>query len=447
VAAALAAARSGFAERLSELCDWLAIPSVSADPSCRGAMTRAAVWLKDWLRTRGAEVWLLPTGSNRDVVVGRFAGAAGAPLVLVYGHYDVQPPGRGWTTEPFRPVVIDGRLRGRGTTDDKGQLFAHLAAIDAWLRVGGLPVSVVIVAEGAEEIGSLGFARAAAWVARRWRPDVILVSDTERAADAVPSLTVSQRGTVRARLQVDVGGGPVHPGRLGGAVCDPSLLLSATILRLHESLARLVGQDPPSLREMVIRSRSDQQIQRAAGGRLVEAGQLDRRVTRGTTMSVLRLRSADSARAKVSSAIPSSAQAELDVRFPPSISDRVVMQKMYQVLNRGAQVSGACRLSFLSSTPGLVALPPTLVRQAVDRACRRGFGHPAVYLRSGGTIPAVGALFALFGVSPLLLGLGSPGSRAHGPDEFLDLEGWHRAVHTSIALLAGLAKTRNLETA
>jgi succinyl-diaminopimelate desuccinylase len=198
---------------------------------------------------------------------------------------------------------------------------------------------------------------------------------------------------------------------------------------------------------MVISSRSDDQIQRAAGGRLIDGGQLDRRITCGTTLSVLRVRSGDQAQGKVSSSIPSSAQADLDVRFPPSISDRFVMQKMHQVLKRAPHVSAAYRLSFLSSTPGLVALPTALVRRVVDRACRSGFGHPAAYLRSGGTIPAVGVLSSWFGVSPVLLGLGSPGSRAHGPDEFLDIEGWRRAVHTSIALMAGLANARNLDTA
>jgi succinyl-diaminopimelate desuccinylase len=146
------------------------------------------------------------------------------------------------------------------------------------------------------------------------------------------------------------------------------------------------------------------------------------------------------------SAVPSRAVAEIDVRTAPGIGHKDIVRKVHQVLAPSALVSAALRFSITSCTPGLEALPSASLRHVVDRACRAGYGTPAVYLRSGGTIPAVGVLAALFATSPLLLGLGSPGGRAHGPDEFLDIEGWRRGVHTSIALLNGLARTRRLNT-
>jgi acetylornithine deacetylase/succinyl-diaminopimelate desuccinylase-like protein len=213
---ALAVAAERRRARLAELKRWLAIPSVSSDPARADAVREAAAFLSDRLGAVGADVEELSTPGGPPVVVGRAGGPPAAPVVLVYGHYDVQPPGPGWTTDPFTPTTRDGVLYARGANDDKGQLFAHLAALDAWRQAGGPPVTVVIVAEGAEEVGSRGFAEALSALRHRTGPNAVVVSDTERASLGRPAVTVSQRGQITLRITVDTGGPAMHAGRLGG---------------------------------------------------------------------------------------------------------------------------------------------------------------------------------------------------------------------------------------
>src|SRR5262245_57477087 len=137
----LAAVQQRQARRLAELLEWLAMPSVSADPRYEPDVGRAARWLASWQRARGATVDLRPTRRGRDVVVARWPARPGARQIVIYGHYDVQPAGPGWSSHPFRPEIRDGVVYARGANDDKGQLFAHLCALDAW--PGVLPVEVV----------------------------------------------------------------------------------------------------------------------------------------------------------------------------------------------------------------------------------------------------------------------------------------------------------------
>ena len=179
--------------------------------------------------------------------MGHVDGPRAAPVLVVYGHYDVQPAGRGWTTDAFTPVIRAGVLYARGANDDKGQLFAHLAALDAWRRVGGAPLTVVIVAEGAEEIGSPGFAEAISGLRRRVHANAVLVSDTERASMGRPAVTVSQRGQITMTVVVDTGGPPVHPGRLGGAVADPSVVLAAALIDLQNAALSWAGPAGPAI--------------------------------------------------------------------------------------------------------------------------------------------------------------------------------------------------------
>jgi hypothetical protein len=226
-APALAAARATLPDRLRELAGWVAVPSVSADPERADDVRRSGEVLAGLLRRAGAAVGTLAVPGAPPLVVGRVPGRGAAPPVLVYGHHDVVAPGPGWTGDPFRPVLRAGRLTGRGTTDDKGQLMAVVAALTAWRIAGGPPGPVWVVCEGAEEVGSPGLAAGLARLAARVRPGLVLVCDTEAAPDGVASLTISQRGHLAVSVGVSTGGPPVHPGRLGGAVADPSLVLAA----------------------------------------------------------------------------------------------------------------------------------------------------------------------------------------------------------------------------
>lgn len=429
-----AAARRWRAQRLAELRSWLAIPSVSADPARTEDVVRAARWLASWQRAHGANVRIRRTSRGRDIVLGHWAAPPGAPLVVIYGHYDVQPAGPGWSSDPFAPVVRAGVLYARGAGDDKGQLFAHLCALSAWRQAGVPPVRVLVIAEGAEEVGSPGFDAVLRRLARRIRPLAVVVSDTERDYDGTPTVTISQRGHLVARLEVDTGGPDVHPGRLGGAVVDPSLVLAEALLTLRDDLLPGLDTHPTNTLGIKRRIRSDAVVARTAGGRATTGHRLDERITLRGALGVTQL-----ATGGRRSAVPARSAARVDLRLPLRADPADVLLRARGLLDGLAPHGTTVRLRVLTRAPGLETTPNAPTRLAAEEACMVGFGRPPVYVRSGGTVPAVGMMARAFGTHPLLLGFGTPGGNAHGPDEAMDLAGWTAAVDTSVALLSALA--------
>jgi acetylornithine deacetylase/succinyl-diaminopimelate desuccinylase-like protein len=421
--------------RLRELADWLAIPSVSGMSLHERDVRHAARFLEDHLRRAGATTTTLATGGS-DVIVGCAPGPRGSPVVVVYGHYDVQPAGPGWTSPAFRPNLVGGSLVARGASDDKGQLYAVVAALRAWSESGGMPSTVVVIGEGAEEVGSPGLGKALAVLAQRVRPDVILVCDTERGADNVPAVTISQRGHAVLSLRVDVGGQPVHAGRLGGAVVDPSMVLVQVLVRMQAAVLGMTRgrrQEPDHVSHggPLVQTRGNSVIRRLAGGRATLEGALDRRITTDAVLSVVQLRTGIGR-----AAVPSQAEARLDVRLPASVDVRAAVGKLARVGRATAPTGVMVDVVADAISPGYAEMPHQEAFMAVDNACRAVYGRPLSLVRSGGTLPAAGLLSHAFGIAPVLLGLGTPGGGAHGPDERLDLAGWARAVWLLVRLLA-----------
>ncbi len=435
IGAALARTRASMPTRIGELADWLAIPSVSGSSRHERDLRRAARSLEDHLRRAGATISRLSTG-DAAVIVGYTPGPRGSPVVVVYGHYDVQPAGPGWTSPAFRPNLVGGSLVARGANDDKGQLFAVIAALRAWRESGGVPSTVVVIGEGAEEVGSPGLGKALAAIAQRVRPDVILVCDTERGADDVPAVTISQRGHAVLSLRVDVGGQPVHAGRLGGAVVDPSMVLAQVLLRMQAAVLGMTRgrrQEPhhASRGGPLVQTRGDSVIRRLAGGRATLDGALDRRITTEAVSSVVQLRAGIGR-----PAVPSRAEARLDVRLPAGVDVRAAVGKLARVARATAPTGVMVDVAADAISPGYAGMPDQKALVAAGNACRAVYGRPLSLVRSGGTLPAAGLLAHAFGIAPMLLGLGTPGGGAHGPDERLDLAGWARAVWLLVRLLA-----------
>jgi len=436
VVKALAHARAGYAARLDELAHWLAIPSVSGQLKHEGDVDRAGRWLVDVLRRAGARTSVVTTGRGSPTVVAEALGPPGSAVVVVYGHFDVRPGGLGWSTPAFKPVVRGGALYGRGANDDKGQLFAVVAALQAWREAGGPANTVVVIAEGAEELGSPGLLPVLAQLARRVRPDVVVACDTERDSSGIPSVTISQRGVVVLDAVVDVRGPPVHAGRLGGAVADPSIVLAQLLLDLQGSLPRLalrVDQRPrrTKARYRRVTERSDRTVSLAAGGRATVGQALDRRITHGPALSVVRLRAGSAP-----GSVPSRAGASLDVRIPATWDVEDTIDHMQQIARTSAPRGVRTELSVRSSEPGFRAVPRAEVLDAVDRACSASFGRRAILVRSGGSLPAARLLTRAFGTPAVLLGLGTPAGGAHGPDEYLDIAGWELSIDLLVRLLA-----------
>jgi acetylornithine deacetylase/succinyl-diaminopimelate desuccinylase-like protein len=212
-----------------ELFDLLRIPSVSARSEHAADVRRTAEWLRDALTKIGFDASIQPT-SGHPIVLGEWRGAPGAPTILIYGHYDVQPvePLELWESPPFEPTIRDGRIYARGATDDKGQLFLHVKALEAHLAVRGkLPINVIVLAEGEEEVGSENLERFVEENAKRLAADAVVISDSAMFAPGQPSIVSSLRGL--AYFQINVTGPSVdlHSGSYGGAVVNPATCTGA----------------------------------------------------------------------------------------------------------------------------------------------------------------------------------------------------------------------------
>src|SRR3954464_172261 len=225
----------------TELFDFLRIPSVSAKSEHNGDTKRAAEWVKASLDGIGVPAKIYPTAGH-PIVVGEWRKAPGAPTVLIYGHYDVQPaePLELWTSPAFEPVVRDGKLFARGSVDDKGQLFLHIKALEAPLAVRGkLPANVIVLAEGEEEVGSEHLAPFIEANAARLAADAVVISDSAMFAPGLPSILSSLRGL--AYFQIDVQGPAqdLHSGSYGGGVVNPAMALARILATLHDADGRI----------------------------------------------------------------------------------------------------------------------------------------------------------------------------------------------------------------
>lgn len=407
---------------LRDLEEWLRIPSVSGDPSYAGAVGAATAWVARRLRRGGSTVHVRGTTRAPVVLAHRPGRDPRSGTLVVYGHLDVRPAGPGWTSPPFTPTQRGHRLVARGASDDKGQLMAHLAALDTWAARGGAPVGVLTVVDGAEEVGSPTLAAALRGPLPRLVLGVVVV-DTRGAGPGWPTLTVSQRGSVPVRVVVDVGGAPVHAGRLGGAVVDPTLVLARALLRAERAVRALPGPPPAPYP-------SDAAVRATAGGRAVHADAAARATVRGA-VGVTRVHAAAAA-----GAVPVRVVADLDVRLPPGVPATVVRPLLERAVGPHVTVQVA------HGTTGRLVRPPADVLAAVRTACVAAYGRAPVHTASGGSIPAVALLARRFGQDPALLGLAPADDGAHGPDEHLDLRAWPAMVGVHVALLAAFGAGR-----
>jgi acetylornithine deacetylase/succinyl-diaminopimelate desuccinylase-like protein len=448
-AAALAYARAHRSRTLHTLEELVRIPSISAEPRHAGHVRRCAARLAALLRHIGLDgVRVVPT-RRHPLVYGEWRRLPGRPTVLVYGHYDVQPvdPIGAWRSPPFAPTRRDDDLYGRGTSDDKGQLCAHLAAIEAWLRgAGRLPVNVVCLLEGEEEIGSPSLAGLLRRGLPRLDADVAVVSDTRMLGRGRPAVTVGLRGLLTMELAVRGPMGDLHAGTFGGAIHNPLQALSELLAGLHDRTGRVAVPGfydrvrRPSERErrvMAAAAPSDAAVLRQARSRRGwgEPGwSLHERTTMRPAVTVNGLEGGYQGPG-VKSVIPAVARAKLGIRLVPDQDPLDVERLIRRHLVRVTPPTVHTEIQTRSRVPPELfdAAPP--VMEAISAACLRGFGTEPAVLRSGGTIPAAGMLHRMLRIPVVLLGLALPDDRAHAPNERFHLPTLWQGIDTSIWFL------------
>ncbi|MBW8769929.1 MAG: dipeptidase [Gemmatimonadetes bacterium] len=437
------------AERIrSELFDLLAIPSVSArsehDPDTR----RAAQWIAGSLGAAGLKATVHET-PGQPVVVGEYRDApAGAPTVLVYGHYDVQPaePLELWTSPPFEPSVRDGRIYARGSVDDKGQLFLHIKALEAHLAVRGkLPINVILLAEGEEEVGSVNLASFVEAQKQLLRCDAVVISDSAMFAPGLPSVLSSLRGL--AYFQIDVQGPAqdLHSGSYGGAVVNPAMALARILATMHDAQGRVaipgfydaVRDWPAHVREQMrtlpFRD-EDFRAEVGAPGLGGESGYsvLEQLWTRPTCEVNGLLSGYTGEGAKT--VLPAKAMAKVSCRLVPDQDPAEIERLMAEHVRRVAPPGATATVTPLhGGRPWRAELDGPLY-DAARRALATAFGREPVITGEGGSIPVVGDFERVLGAPVLLVGFGLPGENAHAPDEWMSVENFEKGMR-AIAVL------------
>jgi acetylornithine deacetylase/succinyl-diaminopimelate desuccinylase-like protein len=421
----------------AHLEDLVRIPSVSASGFDPGEVRRSAEATAGLLETVGLQqVRLLELGGAHPAVFGEIPAPPGAPTVLLYAHHDVQPPGEGWSTDAFEPIERSGRLYGRGTSDDKCGVVLHAAAIKA--LNGAVPVGVKVFVEGEEEIGSLHLDEFLVAHGDALWADVIVIADSSNWRTGLPSFTTSLRGLVDCEVEVRTKRHAVHSGMYGGVFPDALTALARLLATLHDeagrvAIARLVAEDadPLDLTEDELRT----QVDAHDTLELIGTGTLTSRLWRQPALSVLAI-DAPRVSEAVNALVPV-ATAKVSLRLAPgqhpeeamtALTDHLVSRAPW-----GAQVTvtpGASGDAFSLETggPGYAAFAAGF---------REAWDEEPVEVGQGGSIPFVAAFSDAFPEAEILLtGVGDEKSRAHGPDESLDLEELRRgALAEAIALV------------
>ena len=438
-----------------ELFDFLRIPSVSARSEHDGDTARAADWLAGAMQRAGLTVEVMATDGH-PIVLGEWRSAGpDAPTVLIYGHYDVQPPEPLdlWTTPPFEPAVRDGRIYARGSVDDKGQLYLHVKALEAHLGArGSLPVNVVVLAEGEEEVGSEHLAEFVETHADRLRADVVVISDSAMFAPGLPSLLFSLRGL--AYLQIDVQGPDrdLHSGSYGGAVVNPAMALARILATFHDAEGRVaidgfydgVRDWGDAVRGQIRSLPFEEEAFREETGASSLGGErgfsvLERLWTRPTCEVNGLLSGYTGEGAKT--VLPAKAMAKVSFRLVPDQDPSRIGQLVRAHVARVAPDGVRVEVRELHGGRPWKAEPSGPLFEAARRALAAAFGREPVLAGEGGSIPVVGDFERILGAPVLLIGFGLPGENAHAPDEWMSVENFEQGMRAIAVLWDEMART------
>lgn len=439
-----------------ELFELLRIPSVSARSEHDPDTVRAAEWVAGSLRAAGLQVSVHPTDGH-PIVVGEWRGAAaGAPTVLIYGHYDVQPaePLELWDSPPFEPTLRDGNLYARGSVDDKGQLFLHMKALEAHLTVrGALPVNVVVLAEGEEEVGSEHLAPFIEANTRLLAADYVVISDSAMFAPDLPSIGSSLRGL--AYFQIDVTGPAtdLHSGSYGGAVVNPAMALARILATFHDDHGRVaIAGFYDAVREWTDEERAmlrqlpfeDEHFRAETGAPALggEAGYstLEKLWARPTCEVNGLLSGYTGEGAKT--VLPSKAMAKVSCRLVPDQEPREIERLMKAHVERVAPEGVTVRVRHLHGGRPWRTEAAGPLFDAARAALQSAFGREPVVTGEGGSIPVVEDFQRLLKAPVLLMGFGLPGENAHAPNEWLSMDNFTRGLRASATLLEALGTSR-----
>src|ERR1035437_872253 len=439
---------------LDELKALLAIPSISALPQHAADVKRCAEWCADEMRRIGLQNVPLVSTPGTPVVCGEWMGAPGAPTILFYGHYDVQPvdPLDLWESPPFEATIRDGEIFACGGADDKGQVFMHLKAVEAHLKQNGpLPVNIKFILEGEEEVGSEnldGFVRAHK---QELAADVVVISDSGMFDRGIPSICYGLRGLVYFQIDLRGSSTDLHSGSFGGAVANPAFVLAQMIAQMKDRGGRVkipgFYADVVPLQETEREEwkklpfnekkyKKDFGIPKLFG----ESGYstLERTWAR-PTLEVNGLLSRFTGEG-AKTVLPAVAMAKISMRLVPNQDPSTIAELFEAYVKKLAPKTVTLKTTRMQGgKPWMTSFDNPFV-QAAGRAIEKGFGKKPVFTREGGSIPVVSTFQEELGLPSVLFGVGLPDENAHAPNEKLDVSNFHNGIIASAYLYDEMAR-------
>ena len=440
---------------IEELFELLRIPSISAQSEHKPDMQRCAEWLAAALVKAGADhAEVMPTDGNPVVFAEKIINPK-AKTVLVYGHYDVMPvdPCEEWHTDPFEPVIKDGRIWGRGADDDKGQSFMHIKAFEAMCATGSLPCNVKFMLEGEEEIGSQSLYRFCADNRKMLKADIILVSDTSMISMQTPSITCGLRGLTYMEVEVTGPDKDLHSGLFGGAVANPANVLARLVASLVDENGRVAipgfyddvrelttaerrafNKAPFSLRDYK-RSLSIGDVEGEAGYNTME------RTGIRPSLDVNGIWGGYTEEG-TKTVIPSKASAKISMRLVPNQDFRKIARLFEKHFKAIAPKSVKVKVSFLHGGMPYVAPIDMPAYKAAEKAILDTFGKRPLPFYSGGSIPIISAFEQTLGIKSLLIGFGLAEDAIHSPNESYGLAQFRKGMETIPLFYKYFAETK-----
>ncbi|MBX6379649.1 MAG: dipeptidase [Thermoflavifilum aggregans] len=436
----ISAHRDRFVKELSEL---LRIPSISTDTAHKQEVQRCAELVKQYLEQAGADkVQIFPTAGHPVVYAEKHVSDQ-LPTVLVYGHYDVQPvdPLSLWQHDPFDPIIRDGRIYARGASDDKGQFFMHVKALEIMTRTQTLPVNLKFIIEGEEEIGSTHLAAFVQQHSDMLKCDVVLVSDTALISLQQPSIDVGVRGLAYVQVEVTGPDHDLHSGVYGGAVPNPATILCQMIAQLHDADNRVnipgfyddVEEIPAEERALLAKAPFDpEQFKRETGVRDFwgEKGYTTReRIGIRPTLEINGIWSGYTG-AGAKTVLPSKAYAKISCRLVPHQDHQKITQLLGDHLKKIAPTSVQVDVKPLHGGDPYVLPISHPAYRAAARAMQATLGKEPVPVRGGGSIPITSVFLKTLGAHTVFLGFGLDDDCLHAPNEKFDLANFFKGIET-----------------
>jgi len=439
---------------LRELKTLVSFPSVSTQPDHDRDVQACAQWVMQHFRSIGFNVKLHQTAGH-PIVVARTPRVRG-PTVLIYGHYDVQPPEpfELWKTPPFTPAVRNGALFGRGASDNKGQYFAHVKAVEAFLKTHTpLPANVTFLIEGEEETGSQSLIPFVRQHARELRADYIVISDSGMYSKRHPAITYATRGIAALEVRVDGPSRDLHSGVFGGSVANPALVLAKLLASCVDEDGRVTVRGfynavkPLSRweRQQFARLPFDEKAYARFLGVRTLTGEkgyttLERRSAR-PTFEINGLTSGYQGPGD-KTIVPAWASAKITCRLVPNQRPGEIVRLVARHLRQHRPGTARLTITEQHHAPTFLTSPNGRGATAAALAVEKAFGHKPVFIREGGSLPIIEDLRRHLRAEIILVGLGLPDDNMHSPNEKMDLDNLFRGSEMSVELLRQLASSR-----